>query len=475
MGMGTNSIDDLDTFVDNSVYAKKGQVGIVDKAFMTEGEEGKRIAKVRIRGERVPQIGDKFCSRAGQKGTIGIIIPECDMPCTEDGLRPDIIVNPHAMPSRMTIGHLVETLTSKTACIYGGFGDCTAFTNKGPKHEEYGKMLTEEGYHSTGNQILYNGMTGEQLETEIYFGPTYYCRLKHMPKDKINYRARGPRTALTRQTVQGRANNGGLRIGEMDRDCLIAHGLSSFIKESMMVRGDEFELAICNKTGCIAIYNESNNIFLSPMTDGPIKFVGNLVDDLNIVNISKYGRDFSIVRVPYAFKLLFQELQAMNVQIRIITSDNVDQLLTLTKGNDILKLTKEKYQNFEQLQNDISSKQFKDKGEFVIKEKTPIEEAYEEKSVVFDNEGVDTYIPQQTEEDDGEDLQNIPDINEPLKPGDLVRLQGISKLNGENLSLDKTTYKLLMYDNNDLDWSMEAINGEFVGELKNHPVENIIR
>ena len=105
---------------------------------------------------------------------------ECDMPCTEDGIRPDIIVNPHAMPSRMTIGHLVETLTSKTASIYGGFGDCTAFTNKGPKHEEYGKMLTEQGYNSTGNQILYNGMTGEQLETEIYFGPTYYLSLIHI-------------------------------------------------------------------------------------------------------------------------------------------------------------------------------------------------------------------------------------------------------------------------------------------------------
>ena len=117
-----------------------------------------------------------------------------------------------------------------------------------------------------------------------------------MPKDKINYRARGPRTALTRQTVQGRANDGGLRIGEMDRDCLIAHGMSHFIQESMMVRGDEFYMAICNKTGCIAVYNENNNIFLSPMADGPVKFVGNLVEDLNIVNISKYGRDFSVIK-----------------------------------------------------------------------------------------------------------------------------------------------------------------------------------
>ena len=124
---------------------------------MTQGEEGKRLAKVRIRAERIPEIGDKFCSRAGQKGTIGIILPEADMPCTEDGVRPDIIVNPHAMPSRMTIGHLVETLTSKTAHYMALFGDCTAFQNKGSKHKELGTAINKKGYHSSGNQILYNG------------------------------------------------------------------------------------------------------------------------------------------------------------------------------------------------------------------------------------------------------------------------------------------------------------------------------
>ena len=162
------------------------------------------------------------------------------MPTTANGIKPDIIVNPHAMPSRMTIGHLVETLFSKTGAVLGAFGDCTAFVNKGPKDKILGDILTANGYHSSGNEILYNGMTGEQLESDIYFGPTYYLRLKHMPKDKINYRARGPRSVLTRQTVGGRANDGGLRIGEMDRDCLIAHGLSNFTMESMMVRGDQF-------------------------------------------------------------------------------------------------------------------------------------------------------------------------------------------------------------------------------------------
>ena len=467
MGMGSNSILSVDSYVDNSIYAKKGQVGIVDKAFMTEGEEGKRIAKVRIRGVRIPQMGDKFCSRAGQKGTIGIILPECDMPCTEDGIRPDIIVNPHAMPSRMTIGHLVETLTSKTGCIYGAFGNCTAFTNKGPKHKEYGKMLTEQGYHSSGNQILYNGMTGEQLETEIYFGPTYYLRLKHMPKDKINYRARGPRTALTRQTVQGRANNGGLRIGEMDRDCLIAHGLSGFIKESMMVRGDEFQITICNKTGCIAIYNEENNIFLSPHADGPIKFVGNLIEDLNVVNISKFGRDFSVVKVPYAFKLLMQELKTMNIQMRIITEDNIDQLLTLTEGSDITKLTNGTFINLEQVQNEILKRQNeKDMDNQVIKEKKVEELAATPQSILYEDiDGVDTYIPQQNEvdeeDDDGVDLDKNALEGFNFRNGDLVKV----KEGYYDNQYRSSVFKVIDYDKEDMQYSLLGESGEREGEL----------
>ena len=311
------------------MFAKKGQLGYVDKAFITEGEEGFRIAKVRVRHERIPSIGDKFCSRCGQKGTIGLVIPEESMPFTEDGIRPDIIVNPHAFPSRMTIGQLVETLAGKACCVYGGFGDCTAFMNKGPKDKRYGSMLREAGFNSSGCQILYNGETGEQLGAEIYIGPTYYMRLKHMVKDKINYRARGPRTVLTRQTVQGRANDGGLRIGEMERDGIVAHGASKFVQESMLVRGDEYYMAVCNQTGTIAVYNESYDLFLSPMTDGPLKFTGTLDDGLNIENVSRFGRSFSVLRVPYSFKLLLQELQTMNVSMRLVTSDNVDQLTSL--------------------------------------------------------------------------------------------------------------------------------------------------
>ena len=371
IGKAANSLTNIDTFIDSSIGPKKGQVGIIDKSFMTSGQEGKRIAKVRIRAERIPKMGDKFCSRAGQKGTIGMILREQDMPCTADGIRPDIIVNPHAMPSRMTIGHLVETLISKSAAIYGGFGDCTAFQNKGSKHKEFGKMLTEAGYHSSGNEVLYNGMTGEQLEADIYFGPTYYLRLKHMPKDKINYRAKGPRNVLTRQTVQGRANDGGLRIGEMDRDCLIGHGMSHFVNESMMVRGDQFYMAICNLSGCIAVYNEDKNIFLSPHVDGPLKFIENINSEMNIVNVSKFGRDFSIVRVPYAFKLLMQELTTMNVQMRIITEQNIDQILPLSEGKSMEKMTK---LSMKEITKQVKQMQQAKISPSLIKEKTPTQE-----------------------------------------------------------------------------------------------------
>jgi DNA-directed RNA polymerase beta subunit len=329
IGKVQTNLSNPNTSLDSSVFPKKGQLGYVDKSFITEGEEGFRIAKVRIREERIPAIGDKFCSRCGQKGTVGLIIPEEDMPYTEEGIRPDIIINPHALPSRMTIGQLVETLMGKVGCEYGAFGDCTAFVNKGTKNKIYGDLLTQIGYHSSGNQLLYNGQTGEQMDSEIFIGPTYYMRLKHMVKDKINYRARGPRTLLTRQTVQGRANDGGLRIGEMERDGIASHGLSHFLQESLLVRGDEYYMAVCNLTGMICIYNTDLNLFMSPMADGPIKFSGNLENGMSIDNITKYGRTFSIVRVPYALKLLIQELQAMNIQIRIITDKNIDQITSM--------------------------------------------------------------------------------------------------------------------------------------------------
>ena len=320
---------------DASKTPKKGQLGIVDKSFMTEGEEGQRIAKVRVREIRIPAIGDKMASRAGQKGTVGLVIPEVDMPFTREGIIPDIIVNPHAIPTRMTIGQLVECITGKACAMTGYFGDGTAYQSSGVA--QYADILMKHRFHSSGNDILYDGATGRQIEAEIFLGPTYYMRLKHMVKDKINFRTQGPRTALTRQPVSGRANDGGLRIGEMERDGLISHGAVSMLTESMMERSDKYFMAVCNKTGLIAVYNPDKNLFMSPMADGPLQFSGSLTEDnMAVERVTKHGRDFSIVRVPYALKLMIQELQTINVILRIITDENIDQIANMSFSKQIV-------------------------------------------------------------------------------------------------------------------------------------------
>ena len=339
IGKINTNVENKDFSIDDSVKPKKGQLGYVDKSFITDGEEGFNIAKVRVREERIPAIGDKMASRAGQKGTLGLIINEEDMPFTSDGIRPDLIINPHALPSRMTIGQVVESLLGKLCTSYGAFGDCTAFQVKGSNYPTYAPLLVKEGFSYTGNQLLYNGMTGQQLASDIYIGPTYYMRLKHMVKDKINYRARGPNNNLTKQPVSGRANDGGLRIGEMERDGVLAHGMSRFLNESFLERADEYYFAVCNTTGSIAVYNESRNLFLSPLADGPLKFHTSPDGNMNIKNITKFGRSFSILRVPYSFKLLIQELNIMNIQMRIITEENIDQFVSMGYSDNIIQLT----------------------------------------------------------------------------------------------------------------------------------------
>jgi len=326
---------------DISVHPKKGQLGYVDKAFLSEDEEGQRIAKVRVRDERIPAIGDKFASRAGQKGTIGMIIPEADMPFTKDGVRPDMIINPHALPSRMTIGQIIECIVGKACVVTGTFGDCTSFDSHPNKLTIFGNILQKNKFHSKGDEILYNGMNGTQLEASVFIGPTYYMRLKHMVKDKINFRSRGPRTNLTRQPVSGRANDGGLRIGEMERDAVISHGMSQFLRESMMERADAYQLAICNHTGMVSIYNPTRDLLLSPSADGPISYSGSLhnTDQTQVQQISKYGRNFSIIQVPYSMKLLIQELQAIQVQMRIITEDNINQIENMNFSYNLKLLT----------------------------------------------------------------------------------------------------------------------------------------
>jgi DNA-directed RNA polymerase II subunit RPB2 len=340
IGYTSNSAIRPDVRVDGSKTTKKGQLGVVDKAFITEGEEGERIAKVRIREVRIPNLGDKMASRAGQKGVVGLVIPEKDMPFTKDGLKPDLIINPHALPTRQTIGHLVECLIGKVCTMYGGFSDCTAFNNEGSKAATYGRLLPEVGFHSSGHDILYNGMTGEQIETEIFIGPNYYMRLKHMVKDKINYRALGPRTALTKQPVSGRANDGGLRIGEMERDSVLGHGISEFLRESMMERGDEYQMVVCNTTGTLAVYNRARDLFMSPMADGPLRFFRSETGKgFALDTMTKYGRRFSVVSVPYSLKLLIQELAAINVQLRIITEDNLPQIDSMAFSDNLNRLT----------------------------------------------------------------------------------------------------------------------------------------
>jgi hypothetical protein len=359
---------------DESKTPKKGQLGIVDKSFVTEGEEGQRIAKVRVREIRLPAIADKMASRSGQKGTIGMVVAEADMPFTSSGMIPDIVVNPHAIPSRMTVGQFVECITGKACALTGHFGDGTAFQASGVA--QYAEILMAHRFHSSGNEILYDGMNGGQLEAEIFMGPTYYLRLKHMVKDKINYRPQGPRTALTRQPVSGRANDGGLRIGEMERDVLISHGSNNMLTESMMERSDKYYMAVCNKTGLIAVYNPDKNIFLSPMADGPLKFVGSLAENnLTVDNISRHGRSFSIVRIPYSLKLMIQELQTINVVMRIITDDNIDQIenMTFSKNMNIL-LNKKGEINIREYTTGLQNLAKKGKFAYVVPEKEEEEE-----------------------------------------------------------------------------------------------------
>ena len=249
-------------------------------------------------------------SKHGQKGTCGNIIPECDMPFTKDGLRPDIIINPHAIPSRMTIGQLKETLLGKVLLELGMFGDGTSFGNLDIK------TITEElqklSYESYGNEILYNGLTGEQLETSIFIGPVFYQRLKHMVNDKVHSRATGPMVSLTHQPAEGRSRAGGLRIGEMERDVIISHGATRFCKERLFDVSDKYTVNVCKKCGMIAACNDGNN---------NNKFYTNSDFTIHLCKNCGNRTEFSLVDMPYANKLLFQELQTINIVPRIITEN----------------------------------------------------------------------------------------------------------------------------------------------------------
>ena len=284
-------------YTDDSTIYRTNEETYIDKNIIDTNGDGYNFCKVRLRAMRKPNIGDKFSSRHGQKGTIGNIIPEEDMPFTADGLKPDIIINPHAIPSRMTIAQLKETLLGKVLLQLGLFGDGTSFGDL--KIEDIAKKLQKVGYESNGNEILYNGLTGEQFNSTIFIGPAFYQRLKHMVNDKQHSRSIGPMVNLTRQPAEGRARDGGLRFGEMERDCMVSHGASRFTKGRIYDASDAYGLYICGKCGLTASFNNINHI--------------------HICNNCENRTDFKYVEIPYSCKLLFQELLTMNIAPRIIT------------------------------------------------------------------------------------------------------------------------------------------------------------
>ena len=292
---------------DQSKTFRTNEDTYIDKNYTGRNGDGYNFAKVRVRTLRKPIFGDKFSSRHGQKGTVGNIIPECDMPFTKDGHRPDIIINPHAIPSRMTIAQLKETLLGKVLIELGLFGDGTSFGNM--DIQTISKELQKIGYESYGNEILYNGLTGDQLETSVFIGPVFYQRLKHMVSDKQHSRSIGPMVNLTRQPAEGRSRDGGFRIGEMERDVMIAHGMTRFCRERMYDVSDKYSVHVCKTCGMTASYNDGNKSRLYESADFTIHICKNCDNKT----------EFAKVEIPYAYKLMAQELQTINVVPRLIT------------------------------------------------------------------------------------------------------------------------------------------------------------
>lgn len=280
-----------------STVLKSNDTGFVDKVIVARNGDGYKFVKVKVRSTRNPTIGDKHASRHGQKGTVGIVYRQEDMPFNKLGMKPDLIMNPHAVPSRMTIAQVIECLMGKISVNMGMYGDATAFTSFNEK--KLGDILEKLGFERHCDEVLYNGRTGEQLKVNIFMGPTFYQRLKHMVDDKIHSRSTGPNVILTRQPVEGRSRDGGLRFGEMERDCILSHGASSFLKETLQDRSDNYRMYICCNCGLVSAVNKKA--------------------DINVCKNCVNNNSFSEIRLPYAMKLFVQELETMCVAPRMVT------------------------------------------------------------------------------------------------------------------------------------------------------------
>lgn len=281
---------------DCSLAVKTGEEGTVDRVYYDKTQEGYILVKVVIRSARIPEVGDKFASRAAQKGTLGMVYRQEDMPFNSEGICPDIIVNPHAIPSRMTVNQLMECVLGKSCALNGEYGDATPFTsNSTGVAEKICEKLAGSGYERHGWETLYSGFTGEPLKAQVFMGPTYYQRLKHMVADKMHSRSHGNVTSLTRQPMEGRSRDGGLRFGEMERDCVITHGASRMLKERLFCMSDPFTVITCDTCGMIVKSKEECTQCKS--------------DKISKVNFA------------YASKLLIQEIQAMGIKVKLTAEE----------------------------------------------------------------------------------------------------------------------------------------------------------
>lgn len=316
--------------------------GRVESVVVLVNNKGLRTIKVRCVEYRVPELGDKFSNRHGQKGTIGMVVRSHDLPRTMSGIVPDMIMNTHAIPSRMTIGHVIEMVLGKIAANVGAIADGTAFTDDGRLTKQMCSALEQLGFEKFANEIMYDGISGKQLSMDMFIGPIFSMRLKHMVEDKWNARGKGRREQRTHQPTGGRGAQGGLRIGEMERDAILGHGISAFTNESYMLRSDGTSFNVCKGCGTIPIENERKGLFVCPLCTGPVKYIGSGSTDLELVPPMRKTIIAPVkIEIPYAFKLLCQELETyMNIGMRIMTEKDLLRLTGINK-DDLPPLTDE--------------------------------------------------------------------------------------------------------------------------------------